>query len=194
VEPTSPDDVVNYFRRVASAVTLPLILQNPPPLLGWPLQVSTVLRIICEVPLRYVKEESPPEHHHISALVKDAGSALSGVFAGMGGLHFLAELRRGATGVMPSSAFVDIHVRIYEEFADGNVAIAEGLHRRLLPGIVMESLIGPQFSKEVLHRRGVLSRTGVRTSRSPMDAADFEELNRLWPELQELFSVKHFDI
>lgn len=191
VEKVPSQAAADYFRRVAASTSLPVVLQNPPALLGWSVDIPTMAQLVRELPnARYVKEETVPEHHHISALIQQAGDALQGVFGGLGGIYMMAELRRGAVGNMPAPEFLDVHVAIYNAFKEGDEARAEELYRRLLPAIVFEGLIGPQYSKEVLRRRGVIKSTGMRTPRSPMDRHDHRELDRMWPELESLFTWK----
>ncbi len=185
----SADVVAEYYRRVSREVEVPIILQNPPPGTGTSLSVSSIIQLASELPnLRYVKEECPPVHHRVSHLLEGAQGALWGVFTGLGGLYMLTELRRGAAGVMPAAEFVDVHCRIYDAFVSGREQEAQDLYGRLLPAIVLEGLLGPQFAKEVLRRRGVLETARTRIAHARMDRQDMAELDRLWPELDALFA------
>ena len=54
-------DVITFFRRIASAGSVPIMLQNAPPPAGSGLAVDVVLDVVRTVPeIAYVKEESLP--------------------------------------------------------------------------------------------------------------------------------------
>src|SRR5207249_2496387 len=69
---TSTESIA-FFRRVASAGNVPIMLQNAPPPTGSGLAIDVVLDIVRAVPeIAYVKEESLPSGARISGLIANA--------------------------------------------------------------------------------------------------------------------------
>ena len=108
--------VLEHTRRVAD-VGVPVIMQNAR--VGFPLGAQALAEVVATVPgVRYVKEESNPPTHGISAVVKALGESIDGVFGGIGGVYLVNELERGAIGTMPSPAFVDRVVGAFRTWTD----------------------------------------------------------------------------
>jgi 4-hydroxy-tetrahydrodipicolinate synthase len=173
----SADFVREHTRRVAE-VGVPVIMQNAR--VGFPLGAQALAEIVAAVPgVRYVKEESNPPTHGISAVVKALGDSIDGVFGGIGGVYLVNELERGAVGTMPSPAFVDRIVGAYQTYtAQGAEAAQEHLDsmgslftRELLYNVVLH--------KEVLRRRGVIASGTVRIATPSLDEIDLGDLDRL---------------
>lgn len=159
-----------YYEAVADAADgRPVIIQNAEPPLGTPLAIPSLVRLIERAPtIRYVKEEVNPGGHRMTALLRAAGDRIDGVFGGLNGIWLLGELDRGACGNMPNCALVDVQVRTYTLYREGQRDEAEALHLRLLPLLVLGSQYGVAFAKEVLWRRGVLR---TKFARDPQAAA-----------------------
>lgn len=181
----SDDDVLRHFEAISRVVSVPIFIQNAG---EWqPVSRALVLRIVHEIEhVHFVKEEVPPAHHNISALAALQDPEIWGLFGGHGGLHLLAELRRGATGNMPGSQFTDILVTIYNLYVGGAEAEAEALHRRLMPLI---QHAGPQ--KEILVKRGIIRSAKTRAAQRPFDDQDRRERDRTWPELAAAFTYRN---
>lgn len=171
------DFVTGHFAAVADAGS-PVILQNAR--VGFTLGVDAIARIVDQVPgIRYVKEESNPPTHGIGQVVDRLGGRLDGVFGGIGGVHLVNELDRGAVGTMPSPAFVDRIVRAHRLYREHG---PEAAQRDLDPMgtlFVREILYNVVFHKEVLRRRGVIKATTTRIATPKLDAVDLADLNRL---------------
>ena len=120
---SADEDLYRLCSEVGEHGEMPIILQNAPPPLGPALPVETVAWLIERCPLvSYVKEETPPCGHRITALLAKASDWVLGVFGGGGGRFVLDELARGVTGSMPACEFTSIHVEIYEHFRSGMFA------------------------------------------------------------------------
>ncbi len=182
-----PDNagVLDFFRALAGAVDVPIIIQNAPAPMGVPMSLDLVGRITREVPgTWYVKEEVPPCGVRLSQLLRDHGGRLEGVFSGSGGILLVDELARGACGCMPSAAFVAPQVRIYETARHGDLARARELHAKLLPLIVLRGQYGNTMAKLVLQRLGVIAHATVRDPQAVHpDGFDIREMDRLVAEL-----------
>jgi dihydrodipicolinate synthase/N-acetylneuraminate lyase len=171
------DDLAGYFRAVADAVELPVMLQDASVYLGSALSPAFVRGLAEQQPnIRYVKIEAGPEETR--RWVDETGPAVN-VFTGDAGVHLLPCLRAGAVGNIPAVELVDRLVAAYEAEASGDPAGAEELFRPLLPYLVFALESGIDHcnaaTKAVLVRRGVLERGGLREP-APTYGPLFEEL------------------
>jgi len=184
------DAVADYYRSIASAIRLPVFIQNSGGEWGPALPTSLVIRLASENPrLGYVKEEISPAPHRLSEYI--SSGKLQGVFSGNAGRNLLNELARGSSGTMPACEFVDIDVRIYNLAAAGEMAEARALFEKLLPMINLEETYGIGFAKAVLVRRGIFKtakRRGIPELKV-LDSADEEEMEGWWRELAPYLTV-----
>jgi dihydrodipicolinate synthase/N-acetylneuraminate lyase len=186
-----PDGVFAYYKAIAEAARLPMVIQNAPPPFGMNLSSALVNRLVDEIDcIAYVKEERLPPGHYMSDVLAGASSRLRGVFGGTAGLYLPSELARGAIGCMPSAAIPDVLVDIYRAYAGGDIARARAMHQQVLPLLMLEMSVLMAVSKEVLVRRGVFAGSGMRDPEFPaLDANDLAELDALWPGVSPLFSA-----
>lgn len=186
-EQPSRDEAEVYYRAIAEAAGRPAFIQHT----HAGMDAAFIERLLGDIPhLEYVKEESDPSAHQISALVARCGTMSSGVFGGAHGRWMLSELRRGATGFMPATEMTDIHVQIWDAWQAGDRELARELFNRLLPLINLLGLLGLAACKEVLVRRGVFRSTASRIPGSTkLDAEDRHELDAILADLQPLLRV-----
>ena len=169
--------VGEHTRRVAD-VGVPVIMQNAR--VGFPLGAQALAEVVAAVPgVRYVKEESNPPTHGISAMVKALGDSIEGVFGGIGGVYLVNELERGAIGTMPSPAFVDRIVGAYRTWAAHGADAAQEEIEAMGSLFTREVLYNVAFHKEVLRRRGVISGSTVRIASPTLDEVDHADLERM---------------
>ena len=169
--------VVEHTRRVAE-VGVPVIVQNAR--VGYPLGAQALAEVVSAVPgVRYVKEESNPPTHGISAVVKALGDSIEGVFGGIGGVYLVNELDRGAIGTMPSPAFADRVVGAYRAYVDEGAESAQYKLDVMGSLFTREVLYNVAFHKEVLRRRGVIAHTTVRIASPALDDVDLADLDRM---------------
>jgi 4-hydroxy-tetrahydrodipicolinate synthase len=156
--------VVDYFARVATAVSLPVAIQDAPAYLGVELGPATVEAAIAQAPnISIVKVEAGPSElsRWISMLGTDAS-----VWGGDGGVYLLDGLRVGAAGIIPGLDLVDVLVRIYELERAGESPEADAVFAGVLPMLVFEMQHSIDHynacAKRVLQLRGLLDHIGVR--------------------------------
>jgi dihydrodipicolinate synthase/N-acetylneuraminate lyase len=183
----SRDEILDYYRAISDASGLPIFIQNSLP----GLDPAFLMRLIREVEhVHYIKEEANPSAHNISAVVNTLGSECRGVFGGAWGRWMMSEMRRGASGFMPSVEIVDIHVQIWNAFQAGDEAGARQIYNRLLPLINLTFLLGLRLCKEILVRRGVIETARMRTPGTfELDEEDYRELDTILADLRPLFKA-----
>jgi dihydrodipicolinate synthase/N-acetylneuraminate lyase len=191
VRKASPEEIAEYYRTVAGAAELPVFIQNYSAPVGTPLSPAVLARLVAEIDgVQYVKEETLPAGHAMSALLRLAGPRLKGVMGGMAGRFLLDEYRRGACGTMPACEVTDVHVALWTALEAGGGTEARRIFNRLLPLLNLEWLYGAVVYKEVLRRRGILKTAAVRgPGLFALDRDDHRELDAILADLGPLFQT-----
>ena len=125
-----------------------------------------------------IKLEDPPTPSKISKIVKIKSKDLK-IFGGLGGLFFLEELLRGASGTMTGFAFTEILVQIYNLYNSKKIDEAKKIFYEWLPLIRYENTAGISLSirKEILRRRNITKFSNLRYPTPSMDEDDKKELD-----------------
>lgn len=179
---TDFESIFAYYRAIASAVSIPVWIQNASVA---PLTTDQVIRLCSEIEnVCWVKQEVAPSTHTISALIQRQSPFIEGVMGGAGGLYLMTERARGACGVIVACEYCDLLQRIWDFLDAGQQAKAETLFDHLLPGIVLEGLMGMAYAKEIMVRRGVLKNNRVRNQTHPLDADDLREIDRVFARIE----------
>ena len=175
---TTSSETLEYYRQIASAVRLPIFMQDvatstvPP---GLAAQVAAATQHDW-----YIKVEAPPTPPRVAEAVALAGDRLT-VFGGAGGAFFIEELRRGAVGTMPGSTIPEVFVQVWRLFQSGNVDEAEAEFARyatLLRLLAQGTGISFYLCKEVLRLRGIFTNTAVRRPAVAPDETTYREIRR----------------
>ena len=176
------DLVFEHYKRVAEAVSVPVVVQDEPVNTGVVMPTPFIARVVNEIAnCRYVKLEEAPTTIKISSLF-DATESEVGVFGGLGGMYLYEELVRGASGTMTGFAYPNILVETYRLFAEGQRREAQEHFFRYLPLIRFEAQLGVGgvgIRKEILKLRGVIASSHVRFPAPALDEQTLRELDDL---------------
>ena len=176
------DLVFEHYRRVAEAVSVPVVVQDEPVNTGVVMPAPFLARLVDGIEgCRYVKLEEAPTTIKISSLLERTESGV-GVFGGLGGMYFYEELARGADGIMTGFAYPHVLVETYRLFAEGEKREAQEYFFRYLPLIRFEAQLGVGgvgIRKEILKLRGVISSSHVRFPAPALDEETLRELEDL---------------
>ena len=171
-----------YYQAISAAIQIPIWIQNAGIVALSPEQV---VRLCTEIEhVSWVKEEVPPEIHSISALMAKQCSAIQGVMGGNAGRDMITEYDRGARGVVHACQFCDVIQRIWDLLEAGEKAEAGDLFEKVLPGLVLEGILGMAYAKEIMVRRGIFKNHRMRMQQNPFDDADLREIDRTWGRIQ----------
>ena len=186
----SPEEIFEYYRAIAAAAEMPVMIQHAPQ--GPGVDIPFLKRLLGEVEhVRYIKEEMAPSAHNISALLAAEIPGCWGVFGGSWCRWMPSELERGANGFMPSVEVVDVHVQIWNAFQAGEKAEARRIFNILAPFIHLTFNLGLPFVKEALVRRGIIQSARMRQPGTvALDAADQRELDIVMEEIEPFFRVR----
>jgi 4-hydroxy-tetrahydrodipicolinate synthase len=186
-----PNAIFDYYRRLAEATEIPIFIQNHDAPAGTRMSPEFIARLVNDLPhVEYVKEETYPPGHAISAELRLCGPRLKGVMGGIAGRYLLDEYRRGACGTMPACEATDVHAQLWDALEAGEQRRARDVFNRLLPLLNFEAMYGGAVYKEVLRRRGVIRTNYLRShAGNPLDPSDHEELTAILDDLRDLFKL-----
>jgi 4-hydroxy-tetrahydrodipicolinate synthase len=176
------DAVAKHFTEVASAVDLPIIVQDYPPVSGYAMEASLLARIARDVPpARTIKLEDPPTPFKTSRILEQSQGIPIAIFGGLGGVFLLEELLAGAAGAMTGFAYPAILVKIVTLFRAGRLDEAADAFYSNVPLMRFEFQegIGMSIRKEVLRRRGAIAHAGIRLPGGTLDQPTSEALERV---------------
>lgn len=174
--------VFNYFKAINDAVTIPIMIQNAGVAA---LPVDHVVRLCTDLErVAWVKEEVEPSIKSIAALVGRQCPQIEGVMGGSGGRFSITEWERGAVGCIHAAEFTDGLQRLWALLRQKKVSEARDLFDGLLPGIVLEGIMGMAYAKEIMLRRGVFKNHRMRMQSRPLDEHDMKEIDAVWERIQ----------
>jgi len=177
--------IYEYYHAISDAVSIPVWIQNAGVTAISPDQVVTLCTEIENV--SWVKEEVFPSTHNISAVLGKNCPHIEGVMGGAGGRYLIHERNRGSRGVIHACQFCDILQRVWDLLDEGKQTEAEDLFDAMLPGIVLEGIMGMAYAKEIMVRRGVLKNNRIRTRSKPLDEDDMREIDRVYARMEPYF-------
>ncbi len=174
--------VVRHFRSVAAAIDIPIIIQDYPPVSGFTMEASLLVRIARELPsARTIKLEDAPTPYKTARVLERADGLTICIFGGLGGTYLLEELIAGATGAMTGFAVPEVLVNVVRLFHDGERdKAAEVFYRNVaLMRFEFQEGIGMAIRKEMLRRRGVISHAGIRPPGTSLEDSTQKALDSL---------------
>jgi 4-hydroxy-tetrahydrodipicolinate synthase len=179
------DAVAEYYRALADAARLPLVIQDEPVTTQVTMPPPFIARLVAELPAaEAVKLEEAPTLPKITRLAQLVSRPLP-VFGGLGGVYFYEELARGAAGAMTGFPYPEALHAIREHFVAGRRDEARALFYRWLPLIRFESQPGAvpgtaiAIRKEILRRRGWIGSACARPPAARLDRETLDELTEV---------------
>ena len=176
------DAVVAHYRKVADAVDIPIVIQDYPPVSGFTMEASLLVRIAREVPsARTIKLEDPPTPNKIFRMREQAGDMPLSILGGLGGMYLFEELLAGAAGTMTGFAVPEVLVTVVRLFqTDLKDRAAEFFYRNAaLMRFEFQEGVGMAIRKEMLRRRGALTSSFVRPPGAQVDTSTKSAIDSL---------------
>ncbi len=159
----SDERVFEYFRRVAQAVSIPIVAQDHPASTHVHMPLPLLLRLVDEIPqIACIKEEAPPTPARIAALIGGMKKRRVPILTGLGALYGLFDLERGSSGFNTGFAFPEALIAMVKAIKGGRADAARRIYSRFLPLIVFEQQPGVAIRKEVLRLRGLIASNRLR--------------------------------
>jgi len=179
------DAVLEYYRSVAAATPLPIVLQDEPVTTQVMMPAPFIAQVCAEISrIEAVKLEEPPTLPKITRLRALFGRRVA-IFGGLGGVYFFEELSRGADGAMTGFPYPEALRAIRDHFVAGRRDDARELFYRWLPLVRYESQPGATpgtavgIRKEILRRRGWIGSALVRPPAPELDADTHAEIGEI---------------
>jgi 4-hydroxy-tetrahydrodipicolinate synthase len=178
-----------YYQAISEAAERPVFIQHT----GGSLTAPFMAELIREVEwLQYVKEETPPSGHSITAVREAVDEHCLGVFGGAHGRWMVSEMRRGADGFIPAAHATDAYVSVWDAFHAGDEERARAIFAQMEPMLSLLSLVGMRLCKEILVRRGVIRSVTMRQpGATVLDDHDLYELDWVMSDLAPLLRLLH---
>ncbi len=171
-----------HYSALAEALTIPIVIQDFPPVAGFPMEPALLIQIARDIPAaRTIKLEDPPTPLKTARLLEAAGDVPLTIFGGLGGVYLLEELMAGSAGAMTGFAYPELLVGIVSRWQSGDRDAAADLFYRTVPLMRLEFQegIGVAVRKEVLKRRGLIAAASTRSPGASLDAGTRAALDRL---------------
>jgi 4-hydroxy-tetrahydrodipicolinate synthase len=178
MENPTDDQVLKLYSEIADQIDHPIVVQDFPPVNGVIMSPDFLAMLAEKIPnIRHLKLEDPPLMEKITAICER--TAKYEIFGGLGGMFLLEELNRGAAGTMTGFAFTEILVAVFDAFKADKRKEAEQIFDLYLPLIRFENqpLVNLSIRKELLYRRGAISRADLRQPYVPIDAGTQAEIS-----------------
>lgn len=173
-----------HFKRVASDLEIPLIVQDHPTSSGVKMPAEFIASLFEFLPPGSVcKLEDPPTAVKMNKL-RELQPGYQ-IFGGLGGVSLLHELDAGSAGAMTGFAAVEALVDIVSAYQAGDRERARLAYDRALPLMVFEAQpgAGVALRKEILRRRGAIAHGTVRQPAPTPDAFALQLLDDLLSSL-----------
>ncbi len=179
-EPVANDErIVEYYRRVANATRLPIVLQDHPASTEVQMSVPVILRIVKEVAsVVCIKAEALPTPPKVRAL-RDGLSRPVTILSGLGALYAPFDLEAGSDGFNTGFAFPEVLMALVSAARAKDFDRVHNLFTRFASLIVFEQQPGLAVRKEILRLRGLIAGNRVRhpgATIAPAVAADLAAL------------------
>ncbi len=181
----NPQSTFSYYAAAQEVTRIPIVVQDLPEQTGVHMDPAFIAKLHGELPdAKYLKLEDPPTPQKVTR-VKEATNGSMGIFGGLGGAFLFEELRRGAVGTMTGFAYPEVLVAIHRYMSEGDTERARSIFYKWLPIIRYENSAGVSLAirKEIMKRRGFISRTDVRPPTPPIGDDTLDELTDLMNSL-----------
>ncbi len=186
------EQTTDYFRAVADAVGIPVIVQDASGYVGQAIPLGVYVKLLDRYgPDKILfKPEAAPNGPTISAL-RDATGGAARIFEGSGGVFLIDSFRRGVAGTMPGMDLLDGNVAVWRALKRGD---EDAAYRAYFP---VSAIVSLQLQagldgflaveKYLMVKRGLFPSARRRGPYGwELDPETAAEINRLYDRLQHV--------
>ena len=175
------DEVLfEFYSRIVQNIDIPVIIHDLPLAFNTVLSPAFIARLNQKLGINFLKLEDYPSGQKLSK-IKEMTNGKMKILGGLGGLYCLEELQRGSEGIMTGFCYVEVLVKIYEKFKNGDIEGAEKTFDHYMPLIRydMQWKLGMAIRKYVYHKRGIIESNAVRHPAPILQKYTEKELERI---------------
>ena len=167
---------VSFYRQTVQAIPIPVVIHDFPELFAARISPALAVRLKEEAGVSILNSEDPPVGQKITAVRGLSGDALP-ILSGLGGMHFLEELQRGADGVVTGFSFPEILLKVYALYRQGEQQEAARVFDRYCSLIRYEfqPLVALALRKYSYMRRGIIACDATRDPATALDHLSRDE-------------------
>jgi 4-hydroxy-tetrahydrodipicolinate synthase len=180
-------ELLQYYRRIAQATRLPLVVQDASGYVGRPLSISLQVRLLDEFGPRILfKPEAAPIGQRLSEL-REGSQGRARVFEGSGGIALVDSFRRGIVGTMPGAEIIEFIVALWKALEAGNEKLVNQLALPIGALVALQNGLDGYLAVEkyLLVKQGVFRNEIVRGPVGyRLDDETRREVDRLYALLQ----------
>lgn len=179
------NEVAAYYKAIGKACGLPLFVQTT-----GNMSVEFVLRMARDIPtLRFVKDEAGNPIVRLDEFTAGDEEKLLRVFTGSHGRNLPDEMMRGVAGNMPAASWVDLYVKVWDDWRAGRRKEALDTFSKLLLFVSQTTAYGFAAMHYVLHLRGVFPNWKARGDVRPLDDLAMEALRETFEFVKPEFTA-----
>jgi 4-hydroxy-tetrahydrodipicolinate synthase len=183
--------LVDHFRALADAISLPVIVQDASGYVGQAIPVGVYGKLLDRYgPDKILfKPEAAPNGPNISAL-RDATGGAARIFEGSGGVFLIDSYRRGISGTMPGMDLLDGIVAVWRALVRGDEEAAYRVYFPVCALVSLQLQAGLDgflaIEKHLMVKRGLFASARRRRPYGwDLDPETAAEVDRLFARLQE---------
>lgn len=183
----SLDAILFHAKKVAKAVSIPIIVQYAPNQTGVRIPPELFIQLNEECSNAYfIKVETQPPGRY-AHMLHEASNRQIQTLIGYAGIQMTDVLERGSAGIQPGCSFTEIYVALYKLFLENKKQEMTELFQQLLPYISywmqgVELII--KVEKTILQRRGIIASHYCRHPEYVLDDKEEQMIDQFLEQFQ----------
>ena len=169
--PLPASEMIAFYSRICDSVSIPIMLQDAD-FTGSGLPAKIFVELAKQHPnFLFAKLEVLLPGTKTAEVIEQSKGQVQIIY-GLGGIAMMDGLMHGASAIMGGAACLEIYVRVYELYKQGQKEEAKALFNKLVPYIAfaMQHLeVAVHIEKRVLVRRGILPNARMRQPTMTLD-------------------------
>lgn len=159
------DELLGFYRRLLSAISIPVIVQDASSYVGRPMSIAMQARLLDEFGSErcLYKPEAPPLVERLGEL-RAATNHLAVVYEGSGGVALMDSFSHGIVGTMPGADLIRAIVPLWHALNNGRHDLARRIHEPLAAFAAIQTKLDAYLAieKHLLVKQGIFKNTVVR--------------------------------
>lgn len=181
------NSVKEYYKTIAAATTLPVMVQNMN-FTNIAISPDQVVEICEQAPnISWVKQEVIPAPVGVEQLCAKKSPAIEGIMTGFSGLYTMQDHANGAVATIHACEFCDLVQKVWDLLDAGKTAEARKLHAMITPALLMEGIYTWQYAKYIMEKRGIFKNHITRNKQNALTKNALREFDGIWEHIQTLY-------